>query len=101
MFGRPDGLAGHDANGKPKSNYYSLGWSVGVDESGHLTAGHGGSLPGTNTRLARRSDGRNYAILFNTRLTPHVSRVVSALLPDLETALDDVTSWPSHDLFEE
>jgi N-acyl-D-amino-acid deacylase len=100
MFARPDGLAGHDADGKPKSNYYSLGWSVEVDEHGHLTAGHGGSLPGTNTRLARRSDGRNYTILFNTRLTPHVSSVVSALKPELEAALDDVTSWPSHDLFE-
>jgi len=100
MFQRPDGLAGHVDEGKPKSKYYGLGWSVQVNDDGQLTAGHGGSLPGTNTQLVRRSDGRNYAILFNTRTTPHTSRIVSALLPDLDAAISEVQSWPSHDLFE-
>ena len=77
MFQRPDGLAGYDEDGKPKSKYYGLGWSMQVGDDGRLTAGHGGSLPGTNTQLVRRVDGRNFAILFNTRSTPHTSRIVS------------------------
>jgi N-acyl-D-amino-acid deacylase len=84
MFQRPDRLAGHDAEGKPKSSFYSLGWSVVISENGQMSAGHGGSLPGTNTRLA-----------------PHTSRVVSALLPELEAAIDKVQAWPEHDLFEQ
>lgn len=101
MFSRPDGLAGHDEEGKPKPNYYSLGWSVKIDGEGRLSAGHGGSLPGTNTQLVRRGDGRNFAILFNTRVTPHASRVASALLPQLEAAIDAIEQWPDHDLFEQ
>lgn len=99
MFERPPGLAGHDHQGNPKSQYYGLGWSVQIDHDGKLTASHGGSLPGTNTRLVRRSDGRNYAILFNSRTTPHTTRIVSALLPDLDAAISEVKSWPDHDLF--
>ncbi len=101
MFKRPDGLAGHDDEGDPKSKYYGLGWSVQIGDDGQLTAGHGGSLPGTNTQLVRRGDGRNYAILFNTRTTPHTSRIVNAVLPELDAAISEVQSWPSHDLFKD
>ncbi len=99
MFARPEGLAGHAEGGTPKSSFYGLGWSIQVSDDGKLTTGHGGSLPGTNTHVIRRSDGRNVAILFNTRLTPKTSRIVSAALPKLEAAIDAVESWPSHDLF--
>lgn len=101
MFERPRGLAGFDAQGEPKANYYGLGWSVEVDADGQLTASHGGSLPGTNTRLIRRPDGHHVAILFNTRLSPHVSRVVNAILPDLQTAIDEIETWPARDLFQD
>lgn len=95
MFARPDGLAGNAKNGEPKRQYYGLGWSVGVEEDGDsFTASHSGSLPGTNTRLIRRHDGRNIAILFNTRISPTADRVVDALLPDLEAALENIRSWP-------
>jgi N-acyl-D-amino-acid deacylase len=90
MLLRPDGLAGYEEDGTPKAKYYGLGWSIVVDESGQLTASHSGSLPGTNTTLIRRPDGRNVALLFNTRVTARTSRVVSTILPDLEKALDNV-----------
>jgi N-acyl-D-amino-acid deacylase len=99
MFERPDGLAGHDENGEPKSKYYGLGWSVQIGDDGELIAGHGGSLPGTNTQLVRHGGQRNFAILFNSRLTPHTSRIVSAALPKLSAAIDNIESWPNHDLF--
>lgn len=99
MFVRPDGLAGHDEDGQPKSKYYSLGWSVTVDDAGKITASHGGSLPGTNTILVRRADGRNVGLLFNTRVTPKLSRVTGAILPDLIKAIEQVEDWPEHDLF--
>ena len=99
MVARPDGLAGHQANGTPKAKYYGFGWSVTVDESGQLTSSHGGSLPGTNTILIRRADRRNVALLFNTRISARVSRVVSAVLPSLNQAIDAIEEWPTHDLF--
>ncbi len=100
MFARPDGLAGYGKDGSEKPRYYGLGWSVTVNDSGESTASHGGSLPGTNTILIRRPDGRNVALLFNTRISARVSRVVSAVLPELERAIDNVSDWPDHDRFD-
>lgn len=100
MWERPEGLAGYDDQGTPKSKYYGLGWSIQETDDGKLRAGHGGSLPGTNTQLVRRKDGRNFAILFNTRTTPHHSRIASAVLQELDAAISKVESWPDHDLFD-
>jgi N-acyl-D-amino-acid deacylase len=100
MLLRPDGLAGYEEDGTAKAKYYGLGWSVDVDKAGQLTASHSGSLPGTNTTLIRRPDGRNVALLFNTRVTARTSRVVSTILPDLEKAIDKVSQWPDHNLFD-
>jgi len=99
MFERPEGLAGFDAKGKPKSQYYGLGWNVTVVDSDSYTASHSGSLPGTNTMLTRRADGRNVAILFNTRASAESSRVVSAVLPEISSAIDAIKEWPEHNLF--
>lgn len=90
MFERPPGLAGFDSDGQPKPKYYGLGWSVTDHGKQSLTASHGGSLPGTNTFLTRRPDGRNVAILFNTRLSSQVSRVVNAVVPELNAAIDRI-----------
>ena len=49
MYARPEGLAGHDSEGKPQAKYYSLGWSNRVIDDGKVNHGHGGSLPGTST----------------------------------------------------
>lgn len=100
MTERPEGLAGYDEEGNAKSRYYGLGWTIKQDEAGELTSSHGGSLPGTNTVLIRRPDGRNVALLFNTRLTPFVTRAVNAVLPELTEAIDNTADWPDHDLFQ-
>jgi N-acyl-D-amino-acid deacylase len=99
MFERPAGLAGHDEGGQAKKKYYGLGWSIQIDDDGQMIAGHGGSLPGTNTQLVRRGNGRNYAILFNSRLTPHTTRIAGAALPKINAAIEKVETWPTHDLF--
>jgi len=100
MFERPEGLAGFDAKGQPNSQYYGLGWNVQIADSDRFTVSHSGSLPGTNTALTRRPDGRNVAILFNTRVSAGSPRVVSAVLPDLSDAIDAIKEWPEHNLFE-
>ncbi len=99
MAVRPDGLAGYESDGTAKAKFYGLGWAVSVDETGRPTTSHSGSLPGTNTILIRRADGRNVALLFNTRVTARVSGVVNAILPELERAINKVSQWPDHDLF--
>jgi N-acyl-D-amino-acid deacylase len=98
MFERPDGLAGYNTNGVPKERFYGLGWSIVTQEDGGFTTSHGGSLPGTNTLLMRRPDGRNFAILFNTRHTAHTSRIVNAVLPQLTEAINAIEDWSKHGL---
>ncbi len=100
MFARPPGRAGHDANGKPLSQYYSLGWSVNVNADGEkVSMGHSGSLPGTNTRLRRQADGRHVVVLFNTRTSPLTARVADAAMDEILAALKTVEKWPEGDLF--
>ncbi|TWT49792.1 Beta-lactamase [Thalassoglobus neptunius] len=95
MFARPDGLAGYNEKGDPKDRYYGLGWSIKVNEDGTFSASHGGSLPGTNTILIRREDGRNLALLFNTRVSAKTSRIIGDVLPSLTQAIDEVEDWPA------
>lgn len=92
LFQRPPGLAGFDEAGLPKSQYYALGWSVGAGADDQMTLSHSGSLPGTNTFLTRRPDGRVIALLFNTRVSSQTGRVVDAVLPALYRALDQIES---------
>lgn len=70
MFQRPNGLAGYDQEGNPKTVYYSLGWSNRDLPSGRRNHWHSGSLPGTTAVMIRRHDGRNFVGLLNTRVTP-------------------------------
>lgn len=100
MRDRPDGAAGFEPDGSPKERYYGLGWSIAADDEGGWTMSHSGSLPGTNTFIKRRSNGRNLVVLFNTRVSPLTSRVVNALMKELEPAIDQVTEWPETDLFD-
>ena len=101
MFDRPDGLAGYDSAGKPKETYYSCGWMnrpIGKDKANQW---HAGSLPGTSTILVRRHDGRNWILLFNSRISPHVSHLTKAADPLLHRAANEVQEWPEYDLFDE
>lgn len=66
MFARPEGPPGEDAEKRPKEVWYGCGWSVRAAGRG-LNTWHTGSLSGTSTILVRRSDGFNWAVLFNSR----------------------------------
>jgi N-acyl-D-amino-acid deacylase len=101
MFARPPGLAGADADGKPKPVYYSLGWSNRVLDDGKSNRWHTGSLPGTATILVRRHDGRNWAVLMNARMSPYASHLGGAIDSLVHKAADEVTAWPEYDLFEQ
>lgn len=100
MHARPDGLAGYDAEGKPKPTYYSLGWSNKTDAQGRDVHAHSGSLPGTATTLIRRDDGLNAVILFNARSSPTVSHFGRGIEVRLLEAIDRIAVWPEGDLFE-
>ena len=101
MFARPPGLAGAEADGKPKPVYYSLGWSNRVMDDGTLNRWHTGSLPGTATMLVRRHDGRNWVVLMNARMSPCASHLGGTIDSLVHQAADEVAAWPECDLFEE
>jgi N-acyl-D-amino-acid deacylase len=101
MYARPDGLAGHDKDGKPKPVFYSSGWLNRVVSDEKRNHWHTGSLPGTSTLLVRRHDGRNWVILFNARVSPHTSHLTKEIDSFLHQAADRVTDWPEYDLFDE
>ena len=80
------------------SYYYAMGWLVrpsGVDANWW----HDGSLPGTQTLLVRTFNGLAWAALLNAR-----GANPGALGAELDVAMWDavntVSQWPSHDLFE-
>lgn len=95
MFARPEGLPGHDAQGKPNPFYYGLGWFVrpAANQSG-LAAWHTGSLDGTSTILVRRHDGLNWAILFNTRNGKSEKAPARLIDPLMHVAAGKVQTWP-------
>lgn len=96
MFARPDGLAGHDGQGKPLDSYYSCGWFVRpVGQAGAANHWHTGSLDGTSTLLVGRHDGLNWAVLFNTRNGPNDEVPARAIDPLLHQAADAVREWPT------
>jgi N-acyl-D-amino-acid deacylase len=100
MYARPPGLAGHDAAGKPKEVYYSLGWmnrAAGDDRVNHW---HTGSLPGTATILIRRHDGRSLIALFNARSSAEAKHFGAAIDARLHQAAEEVRQWPPRDLFQ-
>jgi len=59
-----------------------------------------GSLPGTNTMLVRRSDGRNFAVLFNARETQQPGGLSSAAAAEINRVLDGIKELPAVDYFE-
>jgi N-acyl-D-amino-acid deacylase len=102
MFERPQGLAGHDKEGKPLQTYYACGWQIQGGENGDAQRQqHAGSLPGTSTKLVRRSDGRNFAVLFNARQTALTGRLADDIAEQINRALDEVEKWPEVDYFED
>jgi hypothetical protein len=90
MWGRPAGWNPADVV------YYGMGWSVRELGGGAINTWHNGSLPGTWTIMVRRSDGLNWAALFNQR-----SAGSGAIDGALHRAANAVTSWPAGDLFDQ
>jgi N-acyl-D-amino-acid deacylase len=88
MHQRPDGLAGYEADGKPKDVYYSLGWLNRALANGHVNHWHTGSLDGTATILIRRQDGWNMIALLNTRTSPKTKQLGLAIDQLMHQAAD-------------
>lgn len=98
-FARPDGRAGHEADGKASAAYYGCGWDVRpVGRRGRNTW-HAGLIAGTSTLLVRRWDGLNWAVLFNTDADAKGKHPAGEIDGPMHEAADAVKSWPDHDLF--
>jgi N-acyl-D-amino-acid deacylase len=101
MWARPEGLAGHDDTGKPKAFYYGCGWDVRpVGNAGRANAWHTGLIAGTSALLVRRSDGLNWAVLFNTDANPKGDQPAGLIDGPIRDAVDAVKRWPDADLFD-
>lgn len=101
MWRCPEGEAGHESSGKPKATYYGCGWMVRpVAGTGKANTWHTGFIAGSEALLVRRSDGLNWAVLFNTAQNPAgmgLSRLIDGRVHE---AADRVKRWPDVDLFE-
>lgn len=83
----------------PSGRHYVSGWSVVPDEKGRINVGHGGSLPGTNTYLTLRDDGKTIVVLLNARTSPRTNRLINVMDDAVKSAIDQVEKWPDGDLF--
>jgi N-acyl-D-amino-acid deacylase len=79
-------------------DWYALGWMVREPTSGEFTWWHTGSLPGTMTEVVRAYDGIIWAALFNSQ-PQNSDQAFTDLDKDLWNARNQVTAWPSTDLF--
>jgi CubicO group peptidase (beta-lactamase class C family) len=100
MFARPDGRAGHEADGTATPTYYGCGWSVRPIGSRGLNTWHVGHFIGTSSLLVRRWDGLDWAVLFNMDSDADGVRLAPAIDPLVHHAADRVRRWPDVDLFE-
>jgi N-acyl-D-amino-acid deacylase len=75
--------------------YYAFGWLVRPTQ-GDATWWHGGSLPGTTSILVRSYHNFSWVALFNARAGTTFDSELDATL---WSALAQVTSFPTHDLF--
>jgi N-acyl-D-amino-acid deacylase len=79
--------------------HYGFGWAIRELGNGRgVNMWHNGSLPGTSTLLVRRSDGINWAILFNTRDSSEGKALSDRIDPLLHRAAAEVRSWPDREL---
>ena len=78
--------------------YYAGGWMVRPTQ-GDANWWHGGSLPGTTAILVRSYHNFSWAALFNARTEAEPGKFDGELDAALWTALAQVTSFPTHDLF--
>ncbi|MBS0201664.1 MAG: beta-lactamase family protein [Planctomycetes bacterium] len=98
MWSRPEGAAGHEADGKPKDSYYGCGWMVRSVGEGVINTFHSGLIAGTSTLLVRRHDRLNWAVLFNTDANARGERPSKLIDPLVHQAADAVKKWPDNEV---
>lgn len=101
MFARPPGPAGFEPDGTPKDAYHGCGWSVRPVGRDAANTWHNGALAGTASILVRRSDGLNWAVLFNTRDDSDGHVLAAKVDPLVHQAAELVRVWPDKNLFHE
>jgi len=84
---RPDGNAGHEADGQPKAAYYGAGWMVRPIKDGQVNLWHSGLIAGSEALLVKRWDGWSWAVLFNSNGAAKGSNLSGAIDPLLHRAL--------------
>ncbi len=99
LYGRTFGLAGFEANGRPRDVFYGCGWFVRMQDAVHGNAWHPGAMEGSSTLLVRRQDGLNWAVLFNTFHGPDGKQLCDLIDPKIHEVADRVRTWPKYDLF--
>jgi CubicO group peptidase (beta-lactamase class C family) len=77
--------------------HYALGWLVHPVEGNWW---HGGSLPGTATIMVRTGTKLAWVALFNAHPTMPNATIEAELDDAMWEAVNGVTAWPAHDLFE-
>ena len=75
------------------TSWYGFGWGVRPPPQDNWW--HGGSLPGSSSILVRSYHGFTWAAVFNAR----TANLATELDQAMWTALADVSTFPSHDLF--
>jgi CubicO group peptidase (beta-lactamase class C family) len=101
MWARPPGAAGFDHGNKPKDAYYACGWEVQpAGDTRKANTWHSGLIAGTSTLLVRRSDGLNWAVLFNTDSNHKNKQPADLIDGPMHEAADAVKKWPDGDQFE-
>jgi N-acyl-D-amino-acid deacylase len=100
MWARPEGAAGHEADGKPKASFYGCGWYVRpVGNAGKANTWHTGFIAAAESILVRRWDGLNWAVLFNTAHNAAGKSLAGLIDGRIHKAADQVKAWPDSDLF--
>ncbi len=102
MFSRPDGRAGHKADGTPEATYYACGWHVRDKQPNNgMNTWHNGYLDGATCLLVRRHDGLAWAVLFNSDTGSNGKSAAVAIDSLVHKAANAVKEWPEKDLFAE
>lgn len=104
MLSPPTGEVGYEAEGKPKSRFYSCGWSTRPEpgKPTGYTKWHNGLISGVSTILVCRSDGYTAAAMFNMDRTADDKSLAVTLDPKLHPPADQMNgTWPEGDLFPE
>lgn len=94
-----DRIFAEPENGTSDSYYYGMGWYVRPRSSG-FNAWHTGALSGAYSMLVRTYHDMSWAVVFDQRDDPS-GKSYGDIDPMLWDAASEVSSWPSHDLFDE